>query len=67
MESGITLFTAHGKVKVQLSHVLQTELPTIQRDSQLYTFPQYRRLRNSFHSSISNMIEVDKVSFKRYN
>ena len=24
-----TLFTAHGKAKVQLSHVLQTELPTI--------------------------------------
>ena len=29
MESWITLFTAHGKAKVQLSHVLQTELPTI--------------------------------------
>ena len=25
----ITLFTAHGKAKVQLSHILQTELPTI--------------------------------------
>ena len=24
----ITLFTAHGKAKEQLSHVLQTELPT---------------------------------------
>ena len=24
MESWITLFTAHGKAKVQLSHVLQT-------------------------------------------
>ena len=45
MESWITLFTAHGKAKVQLSHVLQTELPTIQRDSQLYTFPQCRLLR----------------------
>jgi len=29
MESWITLFTAHGKAKEQLSHVLQTELPTI--------------------------------------
>ena len=33
----ITLFTAHGKAKVQLSHVLQTELPTIPWYSQLYT------------------------------
>ena len=49
MESWITLFTAHGKAKVQLSHVLQTELPTIQRDSQLYTFPQCRLLRNPNH------------------
>ena len=39
MESWITLFTAHGKAKVQLSHVLQTELPTIPKDSQLYTLP----------------------------
>jgi len=40
MESWITMFTAHGKAKVQLSHVLQTELPTIPKDSQLYTLPQ---------------------------
>ena len=32
--------------KVQLSHVLQTELPTIPKDSQLYTFHQCRLLRN---------------------
>ena len=37
MESWITLFTAYGKAKVQLSHILQTELPTIPKDSQLYT------------------------------
>ena len=51
MESWITLFTAHGKAKVQLSHVLQTELPTIPKDSQLYTFPQCRLLRKPSHSS----------------
>ena len=30
---------SHGKAKEQLSHVLQTELPTIPKDSQLYTLP----------------------------
>ena len=39
MESWITLFTAHGKTKERLFHVLQTELPTIAKDSQLYTLP----------------------------
>ena len=37
MESWITLFTAHGKAKDPLSLILQTELPTIPKDSQLYT------------------------------
>ena len=52
MESWITLFTAHGKAKDQLSHVLQTELSTIPKDSQLYTFPQCRLRRNHPHSYI---------------
>ena len=49
MESWITLFTAHGKAKVQLSHVLQTELPTIP-DTVSYThYAQCRLLRNPTH------------------
>ena len=39
MGSWITPFTAHGKAKVQLSHVLQTELPTIPKEQPVTHIP----------------------------
>ena len=77
MESWITLFTAHGKAKVQLSHVLQTELPTIPWDSQLYTFPQIQTYIKSklFWKQLDNWgflpekvwISFHKVQYSNYD
>ena len=58
MESWITLFTAYGKAKVQLSHILQTELPTIPKDSQLYTFPQIPTFEKSKLSSVNPLFKA---------
>ena len=62
MESWITLFTAHGKAKVQLSHVLQTELPTIPWYSQLYTLrtmPTTTESNSFFHRTRFAFTERD--------
>jgi len=61
MESWITLFTTHGKAKVQLSHGLQTELPTIPKDSQLYTFPRMPTTTDSYLPFFHKILLLDKI------
>ena len=50
MESWITLFTRHGKAKVQLSRVLQTEYPQFPEIASYTHYQQCRLLQNPPYS-----------------